>query len=284
MSKAIASLPIGARVMDPDTTHFGAPIVWLVADIGYVGELHPYPDNNNSVTLISEKNLRIMSYDAPENNYPDGNSLYKDSNIRQWLNSDKNDWFVAQTPGDKPPSSQNAPKCPYDKVAGFLSGFSTNMKEAILTTTVDSINPNLAEYYTDDKVYLMSTYEIDGGKIYEKGNKLKAYKIFKDYKVRDFMPTEEVISNFPDLGLDVNKYTMWWTRSPHFNPNVQTVCTISQNYTTTMRPNLTYSMVIGPRPAFNVARGFLVSNEPDENGIYTVVWDAPYLPFTLRPV
>ena len=32
MSKAISSLPVGAKVKDTGTTYYGSPIIWQVAD------------------------------------------------------------------------------------------------------------------------------------------------------------------------------------------------------------------------------------------------------------
>ena len=136
MSKAISSLPVGAKVKDTGTTYYGSPIIWQVADKNHSG----YPAN--SVTLIAANILKIAAFDAKESGNSDsnrrsyGNNRYALSNIRQWLNKSGSPWYVAQHSADATPSSGNVNYNPYDGQSGFLTDFSAQMKAALLDTTL----------------------------------------------------------------------------------------------------------------------------------------------------
>ena len=136
MSKAISSLPVGAKVKDTGTTYYGSPIIWKVADKNHSG----YPAN--SVTLIAANILKIAAFDAKESGNSDssrrsyGNNRYALSNIRQLLNKSGSPWYVAQHSADAAPSSGNVSYNPYDGQSGFLTDFSAQMKAALLDTTL----------------------------------------------------------------------------------------------------------------------------------------------------
>lgn len=91
MSKTLGSLSVGAKIEVPVLSayqsRFGSKIVFKIADKNHSG----YP--SNSVTLIMEKIIQLMCFDAKEasNSNSDrkqyGNNRYQYSNILQWLNS-----------------------------------------------------------------------------------------------------------------------------------------------------------------------------------------------------
>ena len=91
MSKTLGSLSVGAKIEVPVLSayqsRFGTKIVFKIADKNHSG----YP--SNSVTLITEKIIQLMCFDAKEasNSNSDrkqyGNNRYQHSNLLQWLNS-----------------------------------------------------------------------------------------------------------------------------------------------------------------------------------------------------
>lgn len=126
-----------------------------------------------------------------------GNNDWGASNIRTWLNSDKE--YVRYT--DKPPkqSAMSELKNGYDTEAGFLYGFSDKEISAIVMTEISTNGIK-----TEDKVFLLSKDELDW--IYDAGIKFAA------------VPTEKAIENDEsgwyntysiDLGVDDH---YWWLR------------------------------------------------------------------------
>src|SRR5690625_3870243 len=96
MARLLSSLPIGAKIKDPGSKYYGKDIIFTK-----IAENHPgYP--TGSVTLITDKIMTLKASDAKEPNNSNssrksyGNNRYIYSNIRQWLNSDKTSWYVAQ--------------------------------------------------------------------------------------------------------------------------------------------------------------------------------------------
>ena len=92
MAKKISTLSVSDKIevsVNSDyQSRLGNKIIFVVADKNHAG----YPDN--SVTLITEKIIQLMCFDAKEpknttNKYIKayGNSRYSYSNILQWLNS-----------------------------------------------------------------------------------------------------------------------------------------------------------------------------------------------------
>ena len=102
MSKTLGSLTVGAKIEVPVLSayqsRFGSKIVFKIADKNHSG----YP--SNSVTLITEKIIQLMCFDAkePSNSNSDrkqyGNNRYQYSNLLQWLNSNAaaGAWYSAK--------------------------------------------------------------------------------------------------------------------------------------------------------------------------------------------
>lgn len=116
-----------------------------------VGDPVPYSD----YTTIYKNSVNMTSgYDIIS-----GYNNWEFSNIRQWLNTDAtaNSWFTPSHVGDSAPS--------YSSQAGFLSGFSTEFR-SILTPTRSGVSANTVtdsntNYYTYDKIFLPSMYEVN---------------------------------------------------------------------------------------------------------------------------
>lgn len=281
MSKAISSLPVGAKVKDTGTTYYGSPIIWQVADKNHSG----YPAN--SVTLIAANILKIAAFDAKESGNSDsnrrsyGNNRYALSNIRQWLNKSGSPWYVAQHSADATPSSGNVNYNPYDGQSGFLTDFSAQMKAALLDTTLTVAKATVDGGGSEsvvDKVFLLSKQEVGLGSenSIAEGSRLALFS--SDNSSRLCKPTANAVSNstYNNSSLSASQNWWWWLRSP-YSSNSRYVRNV---HTDGSSSNVSaYYGIDGVRPALNLSSGILVSDSADSDGAYTIVWNqAPTTP------
>lgn len=172
MSKTLGSLTVGAKIEVPVLSayqsRFGSKIVFKIADKNHSG----YP--SNSVTLITEKIIQLMCFDAKEasNSNSDrkqyGNNRYQYSNILQWLNSNAaaGAWYSAKHSADAPPTNANVWNNynEYDAWAGFLAMLDPKFVAELLTTTQTVARNTVTDggsYETVmSKMFLPSTTEV----------------------------------------------------------------------------------------------------------------------------
>ena len=281
MSKTLGSLPNGALVKDTGTLYYGKPIVWKIADKNHVG----YP--SGSVTLITEKIITLKCFDAMESGNSDGNrrsygnNRYSLSNIDKWLNSDAaaGRWWAATHSADAAPTNANvwSNYNEYDAQAGFLNGFSANMKAALLNTTItvakNTVTDGGGSETITRKVFYASTTEVglaNENNVAE-GSKLA---IFSDNASRLAYPTAEAVSNseYKTSGLAVGRPWWWYLRTPYapYSYYVRYVSTggaLSYAYA--------YIGYEGVRPLCNLKSEILVSDNTDSDGAYTIIWNQP---------
>lgn len=281
MSKTLGSLPNGALVKDTGTLYYGKPIVWKIADKNHVG----YP--SGSVTLITEKIITLKCFDAMESGNSDGNrrsygnNRYSLSNIDKWLNSDAaaGRWWAATHSADAAPTNANvwSNYNEYDAQAGFLNGFSANMKAALLNTTItvakNTVTDGGGSETITRKVFYASTTEVglaNENNVAE-GSKLA---IFSDNASRLAYPTAEAVSNseYKTSGLAVGRPWWWYLRTPYASDSyhvrfVGTGGTLSTAYA--------YDGYEGARPLCNLKSEILVSDNTDSDGAYTIIWNQP---------
>ncbi|SCG82732.1 hypothetical protein DW1_1159 [Proteiniborus sp. DW1] len=271
MTQRLCDLPIGAKVKDINTAYYGRPIEWKI-----IGKNHPgYP--KNSVTLLSDKILCLKAIDAKEsggdsNRQKYGNNRYMYSNMRQWLNSDKEDWYEPQHEYDNPPSSEYLYQNynPYDKEAGFLTNFSSEFKTHILPTTLDTSIPIVDGIGFDrvvDKVFILSNTEIgaEGEDVLEGASFLE----LSGSDGKKAYPTPEAVanSNYKPTGLVIDEPWGWWLRT-RFTNNAYTLWGASSSGYSFYGD--VYKGVRGVRPALNLPQEALVSDEPDVDGCYKI--------------
>lgn len=280
MAQSINNLPVGALIIDTETTYYGAPIVWRIVDKNHSG----YPAN--SITLLSEKIIKYATFDVAEPSNPTtnagmyednrtyfGNNRYAHSNIRQWLNKSGAPWYTAQHTYDAPPTYQNE--------AGFLTGFSSNFLSSILTTSV----PVRCAYDFDgisnetvsDKVFLLSRDEVTG---YDNdpdtgaGSKINWFRKDNAGYTTQVESTPQAITNAPS-NIDTSD-NRWWLRSPSLN-------TCSRTSVVYWRPGYNHiestsdhsKENYGIRPAINISSNVWVSDSPNSSGVYTISWNTP---------
>lgn len=276
MSQSISALPVKAKVKDTGTTYYGVPIIWEIGDKNHAG----YPAN--SVTLVAANILKLACFDAKESGNSDssrrnyGNNRYSLSNLRQWLNKAGSPWYQAQHGADAAPTNANvwSNYNEYDDEAGFLTGFSAQMLAAILNTTLTvakaSVDGGGSETVTD-KVFLPSKAEVGLGA--ENGvSEGSALAMFSDNASRQCRPTAQAVSNseYTNSSLSASQPWWYWLRSPRasLSYNVRNVDSDGAlNYIDA------YYGDSGVRPALNLSSSILVSDSPDSDGAYTIVWN-----------
>lgn len=278
MAKTLGSLPVGALVKDASTLYYGKPIVWKIADLNHAG----FPAN--SVTLITEKIITLKCFDAIESGNSDsnrksyGNNRWIYSNIRQWLNSAAaaGKWYSAQHSADAAPTNANvwSNYNEYDQQAGFLAGFSANFIAAMLATTRTvgraSVDGGGTETCTD-KVFFATCTEVGLSGDVTAGSKLA---LFSDNASRIAYPTAEAVSNseYTNASLAASKAWYWWLADAYASYSYDVRYVYSDG---TLYCGNAYYGVRGARPLCNLGSAILVSDSPDSDGAYTIVWNQP---------
>ena len=285
MAKALSSLAAGALVKDTGTLYNGKAIVWKIADKNHAG----YPAN--SVTLITERIISLKCFDAKESGNSDsnrksyGNNRWIYANIRQWLNSQAaaGQWYSAQHGQDAPPSNANVwdNYNEYQQEAGFLAGFSANFLAALLTTTRTvgkaQVDGGGTESCTD-KIFLATCTEVGLSGDVTAGSKLA---IFSNDASRQAKPTAEAVSKseYTNSSLNANSPWYWWLADAYASSsyNVRNVDSSGALIWSTA-----YNGDGGVRPLCNIKSDILVSDNPDSDGAYTIIWNrAPSAPSTI---
>ena len=286
MAKALSTLAVGALVKDTSTLYYGKPIIWKIADKNHPG----YPAN--SVTLITERILALKAFDAIESGNSDsnrrsyGNNRWIFSNIRQWLNSGAaaGKWYSAQHSADAPPTNANvwSNYNEYDQEAGFLSGFSASFLAALLTTTHTVGKSNTDGGGTEtctDKIFFASCTEVGLSGDHTCGSKLA---LFSDNNSRLAKPTAEAVSKSEYTNSSFNANAAWYywlcDAVASYSYNVRSVDSSGAlNY------HSAYNGLRGVRPLCNLKSEILVSDTPDSDGAYTIIWNrAPSAPGSIN--
>lgn len=285
MAKALSTLAVGALVKDAGTLYNGKPIIWKIADKNHAG----FP--TGAITLITDKIISLKCFDAkePSNSNSDrksyGNNRYIYSNIRRWMNSTAaaGQWYAAQHGQDAPPNNANVYSNynEYDQEAGFLAGFSANMVAALLAT-----NRTVGRSSTDgggtetctDKIFFATCTEVGLSGNVTAGSKLA---LFSDDNSRKAYPTAEAVSKseYTSSSLSASQPWWWWLADAYASSayNVRSVGSFGA-----LDYNYAYFGSYGVRPLCNLKSEILVSDNPDSDGAYTIIWNrTPTTPPTI---
>lgn len=289
MSKTLGSLSVGAKIEVPVLSayqsRFGSKIVFKIADKNHSG----YP--SNSVTLITEKIIQNMASDAkePSNSNSDrknyGNNRHIYSNLLQWLNSNAaaGAWYSAKHSADQAPTTKNTHVTynPYTSWAGFLAMLDPKFVAELLTTTLTVVKSTTdgGSYETfTAKMFLASTTEVglaNENSIAE-GTLLA---LFSNDASRVAYPTAECVSNadgYTNSGFATSKGWYWWLRTPYssYANHVRGV-----NSDGSLNDSGACNGSYGVRPLCNLKSSILVSDSPNSDGNYTVIYNsAPSAP------
>lgn len=276
----LSELPVGSKIKFGKyqvETEEPEVICWLVADQNH----EDYPDN--STTLITEKIIDLRAFDAAEPNNEDrdrqnyGNNRWLYANINQWLNSDKEDWYIRRHVTDNTPSNDFiSNETGYDKKFGFLYLFDEKEKEAILNTTLTTVKSNIDgggaetsifEPLPISKVFFPSLIEVG---ITQEGYELEGsqLKLFDDLVFKIGKPTQQLINY--TLGTSKPKEDetwFWWLRTPYSQSSYNVQCMGSTGLSFL---SSAYQGNIGIRPLLNLLSTLTISDTPDSDGYYTI--------------
>ena len=289
MSKTLGSLSVGAKIEVPVLSayqsRFGSKIVFKIADKNHSG----YP--SNSVTLITEKIIQNMASDAkePSNSNSDrknyGNNRHIYSNLLQWLNSNAaaGAWYSAKHSADQAPTTKNTHVTynPYTSWAGFLAmldpKFVAELMETTLTVVKSSTDGGSYETFKA-KMFLASTTEVglaNENNIAE-GSLLA---LFSNDASRVAYPTAQCVNNadgYTNSGFATSKGWYWWLRTP-YSSNAHGVRYVNSDGA--LSDGSAYRGLDGVRPLCNLKSSILVSDSPNSDGNYTVIYNsAPSAP------
>lgn len=248
-----------------------------------------YP--SNSVTLITEKIIQLMCFDAkePNNSNSDrkqyGNNRYQHSNILQWLNSNAaaGAWYSAKHSADAPPTNANVWNNynEYDAWAGFLAMLDPKFVAELLTTTQTVARNTVTDggsYETvTSKMFLPSTTEVG---LANENNIAEGtlLALFSNDASRVAYPTAQCVSNseYTNSNFSTSKGWYWWLRTP----NSSGAYTVRSVYSDgSLNNGNAHSGGHGFRPLCNLKSSILVSDSPNSDGNYTVIYNsAPSAP------
>lgn len=284
MSKTLGSLSVGEKIEVPVLSayqsRFGSKIVFKIADKNHNG----YP--SNTVTLITEKIIQCMASDAKEpnnsngerNNYGNNRHIY--SNLLQWLNSNAaaGAWYSAKHSKDQAPTKKGiyVTYNPYTSWAGFLAMLDPKFVAELMTTTLTVVKSTTdgGSYETfAEKMFIASNTEVglaNENSIAE-GTILA---LFSNDASRVAYPTAECVSNadgFTDSDFETTKGWMWWSRTPD-SSDATRVRNVDSDGTSSY--SSAYNGMGGVRPLCNLKSSILVSDSQNEDGNYTVIYNA----------
>ncbi len=276
MAKKISTLPIGAKVKDLQSTYFGEPFIFQIADKNHSG----YPVN--SVTLITEKIICLKAPDAKEPNNGNrdrqnhGNNNYRLSNINKWLNSIWS-WYAAQHEQDAPPNAGNLHNGhnPYDTENGFLTNFSQQFRNALMETTLRVVKSSIdGGSYENVSVNMFLASTTEAGLANENGvAEGSRLALFSDDNSRKAYPTEEVVSRSKHTGLfTTNQPWYWWLRTPYASYSYLVRCVYPYG---SLSDGYACESLYGIRPLCNLSSEILVSDRSDSDGAYRIEWNQP---------
>ena len=278
----VSTLPVGSFIKVPVLSayqsRFGENIMWKVADKNHSG----YP--SNSVTLITEKIIQLMAFDAKEPNNSNshrkqyGNNRYLYSNLLQWLNSNAaaGAWYSAQHSADQAPTTKTTHVTynPYTSWAGFFAMLEPKFIAELLDTTQTVVKNTVTDggsYETvTSKMFLASTSEVglaNENSIAE-GTLLA---LFSDKASRVAYPTAECVSNadgYTDSGFATSKGWHWWLRTPN-SSNAHYVRLVSSDGS--LNHGYAYYGYYGVRPLCNISGNALVDPTPNADGSYNLL-------------
>ncbi len=285
MSQALSNIAVGSKIkfgkyqVNAETPQ---EIIWTVVAKNH--QCTPaYP--TNAITLHAAEILDLRCFDAKEPSNSDsdrqdyGNNRYSVSNLDQWLNKDAagGAWYSAAHTADQSPNSSSVvyANTQYASRPGFLNGFTTDEINAILSTTIRVVKPNVDGGSYEDiqrKVFLPSTTEVglSNENSIAEGS---AWGYYTSNSARIGYVTQQCFSNTPSSSKPSSKTTAWYwgLRTPlclyaHYPRRVRSDGSLGNS--------TAYNGDNGVRPALNLSSSLLVSNSTDADGCYTVMWNA----------
>lgn len=287
MSKMICDLSVGSFIKFGRFSAYGeAPqeIRWIKV----------HKDN----TLLTEFIERLGPFDAMEEKNPKksissledkiseaGNNDYALSNIRQYLNSVEKQWYKPTHEYDEPPIiSTIIGNTGLLNSGGFLSDFSKDELNAILNTEIITATINNIFEITNDKVFIPSKTNVTGLLNIDSHSYLDGVEegVYWDYfkagaSLRVSL-SQQCKKNFDKRYCyydrdERNFFRYWWLRSPKQRWDSLVRVVDDGNMCMESVCQQAYNSNIGIRPALILKSDTKVSEHPDEEGYYRVVFE-----------
>lgn len=285
MAKTLADLSIKDKVevdvLPAWQSRFGTKLIFQVAAKDHTG----YP--SNSVTLITEKIIQIMAFDAKEPTNPNndrknyGNNRYKHSNLLQWLNSaaDDGEWYTDQHDYDKDPAvkSTDVSYNAYAGWAGFLGMLTPGFQNVLLntpqTTALETVVESGGSEVVTSKMFLASTTEVglaNENSIVE-GSRLAYFTTSDSSRIAKI--TDECYNNRDGYSsLSNGADWRWWLRTPDSSNASSVRCVSSAGTLSYVYANGGH---FGVRPLCNLKSATIVSDTPNAAGNYELTYNQP---------
>ena len=273
--RTLGSLKVGSRIKVSHSEM--GNIEFFIADKDHVD----YPEN--STTLLTEKLITFRCFDAkePNNSVSDrkfyGNNKYSVSNIDQWLNSSASagQWYSARHSADQAPDNDHVWENynEYDQDAGFLAGFDSAFVAALKDTTIKVVLNTVVDgggYESiTRKFFLPSRAELFGASensIME--GSLLSYFSANTNAIRVAVASEYAAAH-SEISRTAGAAWRYFLRTPEssYSYKVYDVFTDGSG-----NSNAVYGSN-GVRPLCNLSSDTVVSEEPDENGYYSLVFN-----------
>ena len=282
-TQPLSNLENNALLRDPNTKMYDEPIIWTIVDKGHTG----YPVD--SITLRSKYLITVLAFDAREATNPNndrknyGNNRYSQSNIRQWLNSDAlgGNWFTAQNPYDVSPSASVLDNgTGYISYSGFLQNLSQGFKNALMQTALISAVPTSDGGSTEpviDKVFLPSGTEVGFPTAIAPVTEGFKFPTFSGSGATMEIPlTQSALDNYsyrpPLFVADTTTPNRWALRTPVIS-TTDTYMNGFQRGTALYGPSTAaIHGGVGISPFVNISKDTQVTEIPDSDGIYTIIW------------
>ena len=294
MAQNLSNIPIGVLIKFGKYSVNGEtpqPIIWRVVAKGH--QCAPaYP--SNSVTLMADKVIDFRAFDARHTLIGSmsrdatlyGYSNYGVSNIDQWLNKDSpaGGWYTSAIDTDQPPTANNVQYgTEYNSRPGFLNAFSTEEKNAILSTTIRTISTNeldgdspSATYYDiTRKVFLPSRADIGSSfsntegypfAWFDKGAHPLSAQVTSQARENSLVSDDTLPWEQSDDGS-----VSYWLRTPQGTDSYNVQGVYAGGEAITHAP--AYYGNMGIRPVINLPNTLVISDVTDSDYCYTCVWN-----------
>lgn len=275
MSRTLGSLELGNTIEIPVVPEwqerFGKTIVWKIVDKNHAG----YP--SNSVTLITDKIIQIMPFDAREPKSRDGeikyygDNRYIYSNMHQWLNSSASagKWYSPTHSTDEPPIRANLfeSKNPYNQWAGFLAMLDSKFVLKLMNTSLKvKKSPFWGNGYDtfNAKIFFAAYSEVIAKSAPSQEGTILEYFALNDFATH---LTDEAKKNTET----VNYSGFWAMRTPDLSDNLDQYNNTRIRLVSTSPFESEYAYIsVAIRPLCNLPQDFAISDKPNSNGNYTL--------------
>ncbi|MDE5415487.1 DUF6273 domain-containing protein [Alkalihalobacterium chitinilyticum] len=268
----IADLPLGTVIKDTNTRYNGRSIEWIV-----VSQNHPGAPTGATM-LLARHALSFKPFSGAADGDKNSGTGVNRHGREDWQNSHMRQWLNRKTALNAGVTPEAVHHNPYHTEPGFMAGFGSRFESNLLATEVETHAAGTeGTYTTSDRVFFLSQAEAGLTADIEEGAPLP-----EDVHslIRYAYPTQEAIDTDTS---GVTRFTFeptgWYFRTPDLFDGERRIRFYATNsfrdeWHGQLYPNFGS---VAMRPAINMDGSIFVDEEPDENGVYTLIYD-PIMP------